>query len=594
MVSALETAMKFRLSASCCLALLASFAVTCLAKEVTLVAGGLSHELRKRPEGVPPNSPDHPPILVLAFDGVGRDILYESLRKGEMPALANLIGGGESGQFPHAYLDGTLTSTLPSTTMAAWVTMFTGVGPAHHGVTGNEFFIREERRFAAPAPSTFSDKEPVLAIYTDQYLNKLCLVPGVYERMRQEDPNVLIWVAMQHYYAGADRLLVTKPTVVAQAFEAFVEETLTKVASQKDSRAVYEMLDTQVINTVIGALDEVPVPDVLTVYLSGTDLYAHIAQEGPDAARRAYLREVIDPQLGRLAEKLRARGALARRYVVVTSDHGHTEVVHDDAHALSTKDQGTPPALLRKAGFRVRPFKLDVSPKDDFQAVLAYQGAMAYVYVADRSTCAEEKQPCDWTRPPRYEEDVIAAADAFYKNNDDGSLVPELKGTLDMILTRRPKPYAENDLPFEVYVGAGKLVPVEKYLEEHPHPTYVAVAARLRDLGEGPHGERAGDVLLLAHNGDRDAPGQRYYFAEPYHSWHGSPSRRDSDIPLIVGRAGDSTDAIRDIVRQALGDQPHQQKVTDLLLSLRRQSEQLRERSRTKLRMVGPTSLLRE
>ena len=456
--------------------------------------------------------------------------------------------------------------------MAAWVTAFTGVGPAHHGVTGNEFFIREERRFAAPAPATFSDKEPVLAIYTDQYINKLCLVPGVYERMRQEDPDVLVWVAMQHYYAGADRLLAARPTVVAQATEAYVEEALTKLASQKESRVVYQKLDEEMLSVLVGALDAGPLPDVLTVYFSGTDLYAHVAEEGPDAARRTYLREVVDPQIGRLAEKMRARGALDGRYVVVTADHGHTEVVHDAAHALSTKDQGTPPALLRKAGFRVRPFKLHVSPKeDDFQAVLAYQGAMAYVYVADRSTCANEKQVCDWSRPPRYAEDVLAAAAAFHENNEDGYLVPEMRGTLDMVLTRRPQPYAENDLPFEVYVGEGKTVPVEKYLADHPHPTYVDVAARLRDLGEGPHGERAGDIILLAHNGDRDVPAERYYFAEPYHSWHGSPSRQDSELPLIVSQPASSTEVLGGLVRRALGDHPHQQRVTDLLLELRRQ-----------------------
>jgi predicted AlkP superfamily pyrophosphatase or phosphodiesterase len=102
-----------------------------------------------------PNSPNHPAILVLAFDGVDRALLYDTLRKGEMPALAGLLGGGERGEFLHAYFDPSLLSTLPSTTMAAWVTTFTGVGPAHHGVTGNEFFIREERRLAAPAPATF-------------------------------------------------------------------------------------------------------------------------------------------------------------------------------------------------------------------------------------------------------------------------------------------------------------------------------------------------------------------------------------------------------------------------------------------------------
>ncbi|MDP9001664.1 MAG: alkaline phosphatase family protein [Myxococcota bacterium] len=544
--------------------------VGCAGKGVKLVMGGDSHELRKRPQGSEPNSPGHPAILVLAFDGVDRALLYETLHRGDMPGLAGLLGGVQGSEFPHAYFDPALLSTLPSTTMAAWVTAFTGVGPAHHGVTGNEFFIREERRLAAPAPATFNDHDPVISIYTDQYLNRLCVAPSVYERMRLEDPNVLVWVAMQQFYAGADRLLLTKPTVVVEAFQSFVEEAVTKLATQKETRAVYQKLDEQIMDVVVGALDAGPIPDVLTVYLSGTDLYAHVAAEGPDAARRRYLREVVDPQMQRLAEKLRARRALDGRYVVVTSDHGHTEVLHDEVHALTTKDEHTPPALLRKAGFRLRPFKLDVAKDDDFQAVLTYQGAMAYIYVADRSTCTNAKTICDWVRPPRYEEDVLPVADAFYRNNEDGSLVPELKGTLDMILTRRPRPFAEEALPFQVYVGGGNVVPIEKYLAENPHPTYVDVPSRLRELGVGPHGERAGDVILLAHDGDRDAPAQRYYFAEPYHSWHGSPSRKDSEIPLIVARAGDSTEAIRRVVDRALGEHPHQQKITDLLLSLRR------------------------
>ncbi len=541
----------------------------CLAKEAKLVAGGDSHELRKRPEGAPASSPARPPILVIALDGMGRDILYESLRQGEMPRLASLLGGQTGKEFPHAYFEEGYVATLPSTTMAAWVTAFTGVGPAYHGVTGNEFFVREQRRFAAPAPATFSDKNPVLSIFSDEYLNRLVEAPGVYGRMRQADPDVLVWVAMHHYYAGADRLLVTKPTIVAEAFEAYVEQALTKVASQKESRVAYQLLDRSVIDVVVDALGTGTLPDVLTVYLSGTDLYTHVAQEGPEVARRAYLREVVDPLLGRLEDRLRSRGALEGRYVVVTADHGHTEVVHDDAHALSTKDQGTPPALLRKAGFRVRPFKLDVAPDDDFQAVLAYQGAMAYVYLADRSTCPAEKQACPWQLPPRYTEDVLAAADAFYTNNETGALVPEMKGALDMVLARRPLPFAQDDLPFEVYVGGGKLEPLEAYLAEHPHPTYVDTVARMRDLGAGPHGERAGDVLLLAHNGDRDRAEDRYYFAEPYHSWHGSPSRQDWEIPLIVGQAGATGDALRQLVHRAVGDHPRQQKLTDLLLLLR-------------------------
>jgi hypothetical protein len=533
---------------------------------------GDSQEISTRVKGSPPNSPGRPPVLFLAFDGVDRAIIYDMLRKGEMPDLALLFGGEDHGRFPHAYFEPAFISTLPSSTMTAWTTAMTGVVPARHGITGNEFFMRESRRLGAPAPVSFPDAKPSLAIYTDGYLNSLVKAPTVYEQMRATDANILIWVAMHQVFAGADRLLLAKPTVIVTAFEEFVGEKAeegAKGGKKHETRKLYEKIDNDVIDVVREALQKGPVPDVLTVYLSGTDLYAHIAEEGPEPARRVYLREVVDPAIGRLTAALRARDALKDRYVVLTSDHGHTQVVYDDAHAISTTADNGLPALMKKAGYRVRPFKIDVSEKDDFSAVLTEGGAMAYLYVADRSTCEKAKEVCDWTKPPRFEEDVVPLAEALYTNNKDGSLSPSMKGTLDLILTRRPKPHDEDDLPFEVYVGGGKMVPVDEYLKEHPHPTYIEVQSRLRDLAVGPYGECAGDILLLAHNGDRATPAERFYFAARYRSWHGSPSRQDSDIPLIVGHPNQTSEALGARVTRVLGNEPRQQKVTDLLLDLR-------------------------
>ena len=352
-------------------------------KIAKLVAHGGERLLRERAAGTPPSSPEKPPILYLAFDGVDRDLLYDMLRKGKLPHLASLLGGvaGPAGtQFAHAHFDEHLLSTLPSSTMAAWATTMTGVGPAEHGITGNEYFIREKRMFACPAPVSFADSKPTLEIFTDGYMNELSGVPSVYERMREKDPNALIWVGMHDLYRGADELLLTKRGVLADAFAGFIEVETKKVLKDEESRKLYAKLDEAVIDTVADHVAKGPVPDVLTVYFSGTDLYAHVANEGPDAARRAYLEEVVDPHLPKLIDALKARDALARRWVVLSADHGHTQVVHDDAHALSTKDDEDPPGVLKKTGFRVRPFTRNVSEKDDFSAVLAYGGAMAYVY----------------------------------------------------------------------------------------------------------------------------------------------------------------------------------------------------------------------
>jgi arylsulfatase A-like enzyme len=353
--------------------------------------------------------------------------------------------------------------------------------------------------------------------------------------------------------------------VMAAALQAF----LAGHTEKNLPRSVWADLDDEDVEVVVDRLGKEPRPDVLTIYLVGTDDWAHIAPEGPDAARTGYMREVVDPAIGKLRKRLRERGALGNLYVVVVSDHGHTEVLKDDAHALSTKDGDDPPAVLEKAGYRVRPFEAEVKETTPFQSVLAYQGAVAYVYLADRSTCADPSAVCDWTRPPRYAEDVIPAAEAFYRNNLDGSLAPGMRGALDLILTRKPVPVAETDLPFEVYVGDGKTEPLEEHLRAHPHPSYVAFASRLHDLAVGVHGERAGDVLLLAHNGDRERAIDRYYFASPYHSWHGSPSVQDSRIPLIVAHPQKSTNELQTIVRSFLGREPRPQDVGALLVGLR-------------------------
>ncbi len=534
-------------------------------------------ELNKRGETDPIHSPKKPPILYLALDGVGRDTLYPLLREGKMPNLARLLSG-DGTKFRHAHFSEKMLSTLPSSTMAAWMTTMTGVAPAVHGITGNEYFIRESLEMACPAPVSFVSAEPTLEIYTDGYLDKLSASPSVYQQMRERDPFMLAWVALHGVYRGADQLLLGRKGALANALRGYIEVQVEKHLENTDSRKLYAELDDSLLERVALDIDKQAVlPDFLTIYIAGADLYAHVAEEGPDKARDGYLTEVLDPKLGQVVRALERRHGLDGRWVVVGADHGHTQVVHDEAHALSTKKDEDPPAVLERSGFRVRPFERKVARDAPFDAALAYGGAMAYVYLADRSTCTDKKQPCDWNKPPRYTEDVLAAAEAFRKNNEDGALVPQVKGALDLILVRKPKPYAEIDLPFEVYVGDGKSVPISTYLQAHPHPTYVAVESRLQDLAVGRHGERAGDILLLAHNGDRDVPAERFYFAAPYHSWHGSPSKLDSEIPFIVANSNETSSAIGAVVDGVLGDRPYQQKTTDVFMRLRFGAPALRD-----------------
>src|SRR5688572_8378301 len=103
-----------------------------------------------RPGPARPVPPGEPTALILAIDGVDRDLLYRMLQDGELPAFAELLGGRDGASLPHAHMDQTLLAPLPTSTLASWATLFSGAPPAVHGVVGNEYFVREQRRYAGP------------------------------------------------------------------------------------------------------------------------------------------------------------------------------------------------------------------------------------------------------------------------------------------------------------------------------------------------------------------------------------------------------------------------------------------------------------
>src|SRR6185369_7097042 len=134
--------------------------------------------------------------------------------------LESLLGGRTGDRFPHAHFDRSMLAPFPSVTLVGWASIFTGAPPAVSGVSGNEFFIREEGRFVAPIPCSFEAREPVLATYTDGYANKLLQVPTIYERFRQDEPDIAIWVSVSQFYRGADRLLIAPRSALIDMFYA--------------------------------------------------------------------------------------------------------------------------------------------------------------------------------------------------------------------------------------------------------------------------------------------------------------------------------------------------------------------------------------
>jgi predicted AlkP superfamily phosphohydrolase/phosphomutase len=76
-------------------------------------------------------------VLVLGLDGATWTVLDPMRRRGLMPNLDALLSRSAAG---------TLRSTIPPVTTAAWTTMMTGCGPAGHGVFDHRYYDAVEGR----------------------------------------------------------------------------------------------------------------------------------------------------------------------------------------------------------------------------------------------------------------------------------------------------------------------------------------------------------------------------------------------------------------------------------------------------------------
>jgi hypothetical protein len=484
-------------------------------------------------------------VLIFALDGVGRDVLYGALGSGRMPNLAAALGGPQpDGAFANAHLETEMLSIFPSATIPAWTATFTGQAPGVNGVPGNEWLDRREATFHAPVPMSVRSRSHATKLITDEYLSERIAASTLYERL----PPMRMHVSVNPVYRGAD--LVTFPDLArfGDLVGATIGESL--AGDVTGSARVAREMDQTATGSLLHVIEDVGLPDLQTVYFNGIDLMTHYADD-PRADQVDYLESVTDSLIADVLQSYRSHGALEKTYIVLISDHGHTPVLNDDRHALSTDGADEPGAVLEAAGFRLRPWNISAG-SGDFQAAFAYQGFSAFVYLADRSTCLRAGDECDWVKPPRLEEDVIAAARALHEGSESGA-GDGMAGALDLILARDP---AE---PGSYLAFDGEaLMPLSEYLLTHPRPDLLRLEQRLEGLATGPFAHLSGDLLLLAHAGDDRPIGQRFYFGDPKTSEHGGAHAADSRIPLIVAHPGLSGEALERTVRGVIGNTPTQ------------------------------------
>src|SRR5271167_5030276 len=409
---------------------------------IKLFLNGGEKQVKREPRPPEPG----PYVLIFAFDGAGYDQLMAAINSGKAPAMAGMLGKEEGGGlYEHAYSVPNAVSILPSTTIAAWSSIFTGAPPAWTGVPGNEWFVREDMKFYAPVPVSVEEMDDNRAMITDNLVGRALKSPTLFQQA-----GVKSAVSLNPVYRGADYFTIVDSISMVALFTEFVTG---KGSHSSGKRDIYQQLDEESVPKLLDSIKAHGVPNIQVVYFPGIDLYTHLAAD-PLPMEVAYLETVTDPLVARILDAYRNYGILDQTYVMVIADHGHTPVLRDPRHALGADPKDGPAAVVKAAGFRPRNFVLNPDKKDqDYQAAFAYQGAIAYVYLADRSTCPNPGMTCDWKRPPRYRQDVLPVARAFYNSNRTGRPAPMMKGTLDLIFARVPTAPGKDTLEYEIFDG---------------------------------------------------------------------------------------------------------------------------------------------
>lgn len=238
-------------------------------------------------------------VILLIIDALGYRRLREILEGDATLFLNRLVERGQ--YFP-------LTSVFPSTTTAAITTFATGLPPQAHGLVGYRLYLKEFGSLAnmirlSPVGQKQIDRLDELGFRPERFLG----VRTIAEILVTHGVDAYLIIRREYISSGLSRMLYGGATALlpaASAADMFVA-TRTLLEAQRGRRTF------------------------VTLYWEAVDAIAH--RDGPDAkAITAEVRNLsysLETELvARLSPKI-----LARTLLVVTADHGQTEVSAEEA-----------------------------------------------------------------------------------------------------------------------------------------------------------------------------------------------------------------------------------------------------------------------
>src|SRR5271157_1728721 len=277
--------------------------------------------------------------VIIDLDGIRRDTFEQVYRDGRLPSFQRV--------FAQALWFDKASTVMPSVTMAAQASIFTGTPPLRHGVPGNQWFDRSEGRLI-----DYMTPGGLVCVYgliklggarcSGGLANGHLLAPTIYEAAAQAGLTSAVYYSQ--YWKGAAR---AAPPGVAEM-----------VGFLAGSPVDWRAFDSEMAGRAVADLKSHGLPPLVTIYFAGTDGIAH---KNGIAGQMAYLAGTVDELLGHIVDTIESLDPSWRENTlfILVSDHGRTDLV------ANAED----PSL-----------KADLQAALPAGAIVAENGGMGYIY----------------------------------------------------------------------------------------------------------------------------------------------------------------------------------------------------------------------
>jgi hypothetical protein len=474
-------------------------------------------------------------VLLVVIDGAAPRVFCPAVKTGRLPTMQRLA---EAGCMHEASV-----SIFPSITPAATSSIITGCYPSEHGIEGAAWFQAPTGEIAYYGDDFWVIARKGVGAFIDDFLLRLngshLRAPTLFELVegagrRAASLNYLVYRGLYPHRVRVPRALAILPGVqrtqiVSGPSRLHLGTLVDPLPGRRRKRQPTDGplhrfgMDDEGTAALLNALFETaPLPDFTVAYFADNDFRSHAS--GPAAAVETL--ERVDAMLaGALERRGGLEHVLREMAIVITSDHGHCEVLDDESRGVVPLDE------LLKDVVRIGRLGAPWQPEDDVMICPNMRAAQIYFQgearrhlgrVVTRLLEAPGVDQVMWRR-----DGPSASAHATY-------VAASRAGRLEFARSE-PGPEAVRDPFGGIWCWTGDLGVLDVAVDDGcvRYGEYPNAFERIAGALDSEH---SGDLWLTARPGaEFQAPGGAAHVGG---SSHGALHALDSLSPVIVATAG--------------------------------------------------------